>query len=317
MLTLVLSLIGLGGLTLTIEDCKQLDAEGLRLELDLELGELIAASKHPFEVSVHCECELATISISDPVTHKQVSRQVVDSGPKDPDRARMMALSATRLFTASWLELTLADPAPGQTPPQQTLPEPEILAAVERHLEAEGASAPAPHEIGLELAGGWMGLVAGGAGGRFGLHYGHRVGRGFTLMLGPQLSAAGVRRDAGVAIAGTYALAAALRWELWSSADKALALRPTLSGGWQSLTSYRQVDAPGGGAGTRLGNTIGSAGLAADYLAGRRPRVRVGLAFEWIVGGPLGRAPDGDVAFAGPCAWLTLGLDWRLPDRAG
>ena len=90
-----------------------------------------------------------------------------------------------------------------------------------------------------------MGFVSGGASGRLGVNYGHRLGHGLTLVLGPQVALGGTRRDSGLALASTYSLSASLRWELWAAENNALALRPLATGGWQRLNAYRQGEAPG------------------------------------------------------------------------
>lgn len=134
--------------------CPDLNAQAvgahIRDELRAAAGLGSIPELPPIAVALHCEAGTVRIRIEDPVTQKAVERTTPAPATDDPDRDRIVALSAVQLAAASWLELLTAgpetdgEPAPGS---REALPAgpppPESIAASVARIVAQRAIAPA------------------------------------------------------------------------------------------------------------------------------------------------------------------------------
>jgi hypothetical protein len=95
----------------------------LALELDAVTQEIRVGP--PLRVELECTGTQLTIAVSDPLTGKQLKRDV-PMPPPDQGRERVIALAIAQLFAASWLELLLPTPpepdVPAPTPVRGTSP---------------------------------------------------------------------------------------------------------------------------------------------------------------------------------------------------
>lgn len=123
-------------LEVEVDGCVDMDeariADLLALELQLESDPPCARLR----VAVTCGDDGARIEISDPLTDKVLSRRMALPAEDDAGRERILALAASRLIVASWLELMIREPEPEPAPAPE--PEPPIVrearAVAERHI---------------------------------------------------------------------------------------------------------------------------------------------------------------------------------------
>jgi hypothetical protein len=289
------------------EGCEGLaQAEVARLlDLELTLVTTEIRSGPPLEVTLRCVGERLTITVTDPLTRKRLTRDV-PAPASEPGRERVVALAVSQLFAASWLELLSASPPP-PPPPNDTMPPPDPTAveAARRVAEQSTATASRAPRRTLEL------LAGAGA-------------RGRALEAAGRLAAARTELVLRGWLRPAVGLVALVGWDLGQSTRRlgqvrghaitaggglAWSVRPgvvglgghvLVAGGWARVRGLpREPGVPAGA----------NAGLTAEAAVGLGPRVRYGrlrLDLDAELGAML-RAPVGLVADGPP---MTMGGLW-------
>ena len=131
-----------------VDPCVPMDHERFEHLLNIELGTEPAAETSPRAATLTLSCSesLITVSVEDAITRKVVTRQV-DLSAVDPSaRARLMALTASELVLASWMEVRME---PREViPPAGPPPAPELKAQVDELVKPEIQSALPPLRLG-------------------------------------------------------------------------------------------------------------------------------------------------------------------------
>jgi hypothetical protein len=131
-----------------VDPCVPLDRDKLEYLLNIELGTEPAGETSPraATLSLSCSGNLIVLSVEDAVTSKVVTR-LVDLSAVDPSaRARLMALTASELVLASWMEVRME---PRELiPPAGPPPAPELTARVNELVEPQIESALPPLRLG-------------------------------------------------------------------------------------------------------------------------------------------------------------------------
>jgi len=131
-----------------VDPCVPLDREKFEYLLNIELGAepADAASPPAATLSLGCSGSLVILSVEDAVTSKVVTR-LVDLSAVDPSaRARLMALTASELVLASWMEVRME---PREViPPAAPPPAPELKARVSEVVEPQIQSTAPPLRLG-------------------------------------------------------------------------------------------------------------------------------------------------------------------------
>jgi hypothetical protein len=140
-----------------VTGCPDLDAAELARLLDLELSSVTTEirSGPPLEVTLGCTGTELSIEIADPLTQKQLRRQLPVPA-EDPGRERLLALAISELFSASWLEL-LTPPPPEQTPAPTPPPQPVRPEAIAAATEVAQTRTRPPRGLGLLVGAGVRG----------------------------------------------------------------------------------------------------------------------------------------------------------------
>ena len=119
-----------------VDPCVPLDRDKFEYLLNIELGAEPADAATPpaATLSLSCSGSLVILSVEDAVTSKVVSR-LVDLSAVDPTaRARLMALTASELVLASWMEVRME---PREVIPPASPPRPELKARVSEVVEPQ------------------------------------------------------------------------------------------------------------------------------------------------------------------------------------
>jgi hypothetical protein len=289
--------------SVTTRGCSDLDGDELERLLGLEL---VAAGLRDPAVSLWVEfaCEGSTLRITakDPLTSKQLVREIPAPAAGTTGREREVALAASQLFLASWLELLLKD----RPPPVAEGVTPEAVQAAEE-AASEAVEVPGPRvDLGVGVAGrlrslgqllptgraelrggGWIDQPGPGIFGRVAFEFGRTV------------------RDIGevdlYAVLGGVDLA----WRVDLSGRWALDLGLSLAGGYAQLAGREPRV---GIVAERVGGFTGEGGafIGPVLLTGSAV---IALVIEggYAVPTPIGRVEDGGRVTPGG-AWVGAGL---------
>lgn len=285
------------------ERCPAIDAAKVQRLLALELVAVTQEIREgpALRVELACPAATLTIEVSDPMTGKQLARDVPMPAP-DEARERVIALAIAQLFAASWLELLLPSPpepeVPAPTPARGTSP--KAVAAARDVAETRSRRV----ERRLELAVGGSGRAHSLEASPWGIGAGEIEVRGWfgqIAVLG-RLSAQGglARRELGevravAVLAGLgvgFRVPASGRWRLGGAV--------VISAGWARLRGVS--DDPGVPTAVARSATGGLGfGIGPRLVLGR-----TALELDAELGGML-RPPEGLVAGERP---VTLGGLW-------
>lgn len=124
---------------LQIEHCDTLDEEEVARIFAAELGATLSVGHLPetTEVLVECERGRALLKVRDPVTRKGLSRAVALQKDAPETHARLVAIAATELVLASWVEIEF-NPEP-RVPPAGSKPPAAVSEAVRRTVTVHQA----------------------------------------------------------------------------------------------------------------------------------------------------------------------------------
>jgi hypothetical protein len=163
--------------------CTGVDEKEVRRLLAIELRSAVRADDDPatnpatVRVQVTCSVERSEIAVDDALTGKRLQRTIELSTTVPTARARLLALAASELVSASWIELDVEPRAavPGLgTPPRKAAR--QIVASV-----LEGRRRPEPERLRLLATGALQALFTGagalwGGGLRLGRDEAHHLG---------------------------------------------------------------------------------------------------------------------------------------------
>jgi hypothetical protein len=134
----------------SVEGCGDLDEGEIERLLVLELN--ASGLEDPTVVlTVRFECEGSTVLVTarDPLTSKQLAREIPAPSEGTVGREREIALAASQLFLASWLELLLKNRPPAA---EEGVPA-EAVSAAEEAASAAVAVSRARTELGAGVGG--------------------------------------------------------------------------------------------------------------------------------------------------------------------
>lgn len=208
--------------TLDVVGCDWLRREELERLLRLEMSAMASqgASEGELEsgVAVQIECRTPNISvrITDSATGKFLERELVAPAHDHPSRERIVALGASQLLLASWLELLLPEPMtearPAKKPPANVT---QARRAARRAVVAE----PEPRGgTGVAAGVAWRGssdhaLMLGG-----GLYGNLALAQRWSLGLDARYERGEIERDTGTVVATLAKLGGSLTFRAWESA---------------------------------------------------------------------------------------------------
>jgi len=301
--------------TLPHEDVVRLVA----LELDARVVDPATASPQATRIAMVCSGSAIHLAVSDPMTGKQLIREIGITTDDPKVSARGVALAASELVLTSWMELTLSKKAMAVT---DATPSVELRRAAEERVRRFAPDAPGGSSI---LA---LGQAIGpfqGAGRALGA--GLRVGYAWTplrdleTMETTRRFRPAVDLDLVAARSFIERPLGQVRAALWSG---------TLRGGWRCWFARSWLEAGIGarvglarlegtpsaasidGRGRTLEATWGGASLyAGGGFAWRSIRVAAGLEVGRVLRSVVGLVDDAaPVAIAGNWAAATVGLGW-------
>ena len=300
-----------GRVAVTAEGCAGLDATEVERILTLEL--ITVAERWdgsvPLELSLQCEGGRIQLRADDPITGKQLSRDVgLELLVKE--RERTIALLAAQLFLTSWAEYLLPDRTPGVLPP----PPPEVRVETERRVR-EAIRAPAI-EADVALVAGprlraWSSPIAG-------IHGGVRPALVFGRHLGIFLEL-GYERGAATRAIGSvgYVLASGSVGALWRSGRwGALGFEAGVAGG-AAYVDFTGEPSVISALGSSISGAVGEArAMFGPTVALGRARAGLELTFGATFPRAVARVPGADpVRIDGPFAGaaLTIALGGEEP----
>jgi hypothetical protein len=123
------------GVEVKVRDCRKLRVSEVKRLFFIEIADFLVGQPHqePLRVLVRCLSDRIHIQIHEPVTKKKFERFIPPVRPNRPGRERIIALAASQLFIATWLEL-FPPPStwkrkkePERPPEKPSKPEPEPL----------------------------------------------------------------------------------------------------------------------------------------------------------------------------------------------
>ncbi len=136
MIAFALLLAAAPPVSLTIDPCAGVEVAEVRRILELELAATRASIRGLTGV-VACDGDALAFEVEDPLTGKQLSRQVELARAAPNARARLLALAMVEAVEASWDEVLYApvpaplpEPEPDPAPPAVALPSPPLVGAV-------------------------------------------------------------------------------------------------------------------------------------------------------------------------------------------
>ncbi len=130
--------------------CVGLDAREVARLLDLELSTMRHGgdSTPPFDLELTCAGATMQMTLVDPTTSKRLERSIPMPSP-GPGSERVVALAASQLLVASWLEL-LASPPDPEVPAPLPQPRPSPMARRVARQRIEVPKAQADARLGLD-----------------------------------------------------------------------------------------------------------------------------------------------------------------------
>ena len=129
--------------------CTDVNFDRVKEIILMELAMVRHGSLPAFAVTFVCTPGAVEISAADPLTGKHLRRKVVMASLKIDGKERALALSASQLFIASWLELLVPSQRAAPVPPTEQTPAHAHAAQLARE-----AIAPAKQSTELSLLGG-------------------------------------------------------------------------------------------------------------------------------------------------------------------
>jgi hypothetical protein len=292
-------------------DCPGLRAEEVERVLLLELAEVTSKSSRTLHVRMSCGSEREVrIAVDDPVTGKELSRQVPAPAPNEPGRERALGLAASQLFLASWLEL-LSPEAPPPSPEKKDKPASEAALGMARR----SVTPTVPHR--LEIVAVASALVRSLSDGpAFSLGLGARiwVAPRLALVIDPSFETARMTRGRGDVQADAFMLGVGVAARLFPKRVFDLGAELRAAGGYSRVAGQPTDGSSVGGASD---GPIVDLQLAAGPTL-RPSRIVISLR---IVGGLTMLAPVGqivgesDATLAGPYAGVTLELGANVGDQ--
>jgi hypothetical protein len=109
---------------ITLERCVGIQPGELSRLLHIEMRELLTGhpGKHRFDIRIDCRVDRTRIRIVDATTQKGVERDIPPFDPLQPGGARILAITISQLFFATWSELLTPKPQPEPQPVEETPP---------------------------------------------------------------------------------------------------------------------------------------------------------------------------------------------------
>jgi hypothetical protein len=271
-------------LVINLAGCDSLTAARISRQLRLERGEVLRQLKTDqlLRVAIVCGPSQTIIEISDPLTDKRVERSIpTPAAGADPER--VLAIAASQLMLASWLELLTENEPSGA--PGEPLDEPGAEGAARKMAVAAAREGVPRRSLGLGVAAGgvvrdlsrpiwlWNAKLLG----RVSL-----VGS-LELFVGVGVEQGSAERTSGTvsALLLDFQVGAAYRWALWRGltleAGVAASLLHARFEGHPASESFAGTSA----------QTLAAQGTAELGLWWRLSRFRLGLALQ--VGGTAPR----------------------------
>ena len=277
----------------------------------LELAEVTKQSTRTLHVRLSCASEHAVrIAVDDPVTGKELSREVPAPAPDEPGRERALGLAASQLFLASWLELLSPDaPPPG---PEKT-DKPAAAAALTVARRTVTPTTPGHRLEIVASSGALLRTLDDGPALSFGLGARIWVAPRIALTIDPSFQTAGITRNRGDVRADAFMLGVGVGARLFPGRIFDLGAELRVQGGYSRLAGQPTDGASVGGSGE--GPSVDAQLAIGPTL--RPARVVISLR---AVGGIVALAPVGkvvgerDATLAGPYAGLTLELGANVGD---
>jgi len=299
---LVLATALAGRVAVTAEGCAGLDVAEVERILTLELTAVTERwdGSKPLELELRCEDSQLHLRAEDPITGKQLARDV-DLELLVKERNRTTALLAAQLFLTSWAEYLLPDRTPGVLRP----PPPDVRHETER-LVREAMRAPAV-EVDVALVAGPR--VRAWSSPTLSVHAGVRP----ALLLGEHARIfieLGYERGAATRAPGSvgYVLASGSVGALWRSGRSgALGFEAGVAGGAAYLDFTGEPSALSA-LGTSISGAVGEArAMFGPTLALGPVRAGLELALGATFPRAVARVPGADpVRIDGPFAGVSL-----------
>jgi hypothetical protein len=271
-------------LAINLADCGSLAADRISRQLRLERGEVLRQLKSDqlLRVAIVCGPSQTMIAITDPLTQKRVERAIPTPGAgADPER--VLAIAASQLMLASWLEL-LTEPEASDAPGEPD--EPGAAEGAARRMAVVAARHAVPRRsLGLGVA---AGGVVRDLSQPIWLWNARMLGRVSLVGSLELLVGVGVEQGSAERTSGTvsvllldFRVGAAYRWALWRGlsldAGVAASLVHARFEGHPASESYAGTSA----------QTLAAQGTAELGLWWRLSRFRLGVALQ--VGGTAPR----------------------------
>ncbi len=298
-------------ITVDATQCADLDSERVERVLAIELAEVTTHATRTLTVRMSCSvASMVRIAVDDPVTGKELSREVPAPAANEPGRERALGLAASQLFLASWLELLSPTP-----PPSRPADARDDSAEVAARLLARRIvlpPQPPPHRLEIvALMGGAVRTLDDLPALVLGLGARVWIAPRFALLLDPSFITAGFKRHRGEAHAYDVLLSAGVGLRVFPERmlDLGAELRVAGGYGWVSAQSTDGVSIAGA-----------TAGPALDVQLGAGPTLRASrvVASLRVIGGitllsPVGKiVGESDATLAGGYIGLCLELGFNL-----
>lgn len=295
-------------LTVELRDCAGMERADVQRLLAIELASVteVQGRMPTLGVTVTCVGDVVRIEVRDPLTDKKIEREIPAPAASEPGAERILALAASQLFVASWLELLVQEdvtaPAPAVRPAQRA-----AKAMVAKRIETH----PRRVTVGAEGDVRARDALAPFATFGFAIRGGLEVAPRLTAFARGRFEAGQVVRDLGVVdlravFVGLGAEWEPLRWDRWS-----LGTSVVFSAGWMGLEGRSSPQAAGHPTDSFTTEMAIAAGPAVDLWDFR---AALDLEIGGTVPGPIGTV-GGDENVTPGRGWAGVGLrvDYQLP----
>ena len=102
------------GISVSTVECADLDADTIKEIFVLEITQALPSPNNltDMEIEIQCTESVIVIGIWDPLTDKKLERRLESAQSSPTGKNRVIAIAASQLYLASWLELLISHPLP-------------------------------------------------------------------------------------------------------------------------------------------------------------------------------------------------------------
>jgi len=298
-------------LTVVLHDCGSMRQDDVARLLAIELAAVAEPGRRmpTLGVEITCAGGVVRIEVKDPLTDKRVEREIPAPPASEPGAERVVALAASQLFVASWLELLVEQDTPASNAPEAAPARRAARRLVQTRIAAPSPVVAVEFEADTRVRDLSEAFWTFGGGARGGL----RLSPRWTAFGQTRFEAGRAQRSIGAVDLRAFFLGAGTTLQWLRFGPLSVDARAGLSGGWMGLRGHARAGQADPGATDSFTAEI-ALGLGPTWHAGS---VDVGVDFEIgaMLRTPLGLVGGGepDVSPGGPWAGASLRVGTAVP----